>query len=670
MRLPEFSRSQAVIFGTAEYKSDNLENLHSVARNVQALYNVLTDARISGFPRDHCITVINPRVPNDMLLPLKKAAKKAEDALLVYFSGHGLLASRRHELHLALAETETEDDQFWTSVPFRDLEEIVLGSSAEAKIVILDCCYSGRAVRSMSDPVTAAVEQLEIEGLYIITSCSGTKTSLAPENDEFSAFTGCMLDVMMTGVPHPEKYLPMDVLYEYVTKRMSSRGFQKPQQRAGNTAGKLALVRNIYIPASHGFPPDETPPSDPSEQSAGIRISRWREHRRFSPLDLAQLLGRPESWVRQVESGQLRLDEIELSTVLQISDALSIDLPTLLDNEPVYRARGFYSIDYLDTHEIRSALERDYPSSAIGADKQNLNPNEFTTLVNDAWRLLDNADYGLLSSNIPRLLRDVRALETGPVDFLRIAQLRSQIYLISSSVLRKVGEHELSWLAADRASSLALQIDDSLLLGATIVRVSGALLSLGRVRSAFEICLETVAELRSASHERMQAPDSVAIRGALLLQAAIIAARMGDAPSVRDLLKEAEDAGRLLGGEANHFWTSFGPTTIEVYRAAAAVELGDGRLALQVNESLGSRIDTLAPCAQGSHFLTIARAALQSRDLPQAIDMLLETDRRVPSEIICRPVAHEIIADVLRRSRSDIPARLIELADHIGLAGA
>jgi transcriptional regulator with XRE-family HTH domain len=571
----------------------------------------LTDTKLSGFPTEHCAAVIDPEAPDDMLAPLQKAAHMADDVLLLYFSGHGLLMGKRHDLHLAL--TGTEDDRFWTSVPFLHVEDIVLGSPASAKIIILDCCYSGRALGSMtSDPITVAVEQLAIEGLYVITSCSGTKTSLAPDKDEFTAFTGCMLDVMRTGVPHPDEYLPMKVVYEYVTKRMASTGLRKPQQQARNTAGALALVRNVYRPASDGLPPDQTPPD---EQPIRLRISRWREHRRFSRLAFAQLLGRSESWVRRVENGRLRLDK--LSVLRQISDVLSIDLQTLLGKEPTRRTGGYYSIDVVDTDEIRSAMEKHYVSAGLWVPAtEPAKTDELRASIEVAWRHLDDAHYAVLGRELPGLLTGALTLNPESRAVAAVVEdLFSQIYQIGSSMLRKVGEHELSWLAADRAASAALQSGDSLLLGAAISRTSGALLSLGRVRSALELSLGHADAIGLPKDDTPESLDKAAIYGTLLLEGALAAARIGDSPSVHDLLNEAHRAAQILGRDETHYRTQFGPTSVEIFRAAAAVELGDGRTALQINETVGPGIDQLTPAAQGNHFLAMTRASLQSADL-------------------------------------------------------
>ena len=47
--------------------------------------------------------------------------------------------------------------------------------------------------------------------------------------------------------------------------------------------------------------------------------------------------------------------------------------------------------------------------------------------------------------------------------------------------------------------------------------------------------------------------------------------------------------------------------------------------------------------------------------------MLLEGDRLAPSEIRCRPIAHEVLSDVLRRTRGAPSAPVAELAEHMGV---
>ena len=75
---------------------------------------------------------------------LRSAASQAEDLLLVYFVGHGLVAPR-HDLYLGLPDSDLAEPEF-NSLEYDKLRSAVLDSAAATKIIILDCCFSGRVV--------------------------------------------------------------------------------------------------------------------------------------------------------------------------------------------------------------------------------------------------------------------------------------------------------------------------------------------------------------------------------------------------------------------------------------------------------------------------------------------------------------------------------------------
>jgi hypothetical protein len=154
----------------------------------------------------------------------------------------------------------------------------------------------------------------------------------------------------------------------------------------------------------------------------------------------------------------------------------------------------------------------------------------------------------------------------------------------------------------------------------------------------------------------------------LLVNGAMAAARIGDSATVRDLIAGAEQAAREMGGDQNHYWTSFGPTNVQLHRAAAAVELGDGRAAVDCHERLDlDCFQAMLPERRAHHYLDIARGYTQVGDIEKAGEMLLEGDRLAPSEIRCRPLAHEVLSDVLRRTRGTPPAPIAELAEQMGV---
>jgi len=83
---------------------------------------------------------------------------------------------------------------------------------------------------------------------------------------------------------------------------------------------------------------------------------------------------------------------------------------------------------------------------------------------------------------------------------------------------------------------------------------------------------------------------------------------IGDTAPVRDLLCGADQASPELGGAANHYWTSFGPTNVQLHRCATAVELGDGRTAVDTHEKLDMvGFSAMLPERRAHHFPDIAR---------------------------------------------------------------
>ncbi|GAA1793379.1 helix-turn-helix domain-containing protein [Planosporangium flavigriseum] len=406
------------------------------------------------------------------------------------------------------------------------------------------------------------------------------------------------------------------------------------------------------------------------ELPIGRRVAYWRGRRKMSQQVFADRLGKSKSWVDKVERGVRRLDKF--SVVYEIADVLQVDVQLLLGKEPERRPDAVSGIDQVEVEEIRAALERyDQISAFFNAPPEPPPLGQLRKAVNHAWLTYQHAKCGMLTRALPKLLREAQAAETayaGTDDSLASAHLLSQVYQLASSTLRKLGEHELSWLAADRAIASAQRSGDALLAGVATYRVALSLLALGRARPALEVNVNVANRLAPGSTEPTT-PERLSVYGMLLLQGAIAAARIGDTASVRDLLVGAEEAARALGGDFNHYWTSFGPTNVELHRAAAAVELGEGKLAVETHRKLDPYgFGALLPERRAHHFLDIARGYTQLGDFEGASEMLLEGDRLAPSEIRCRPIAREVLTDVLRRIRGAPSQPIAELAENMGVA--
>ncbi|MGW5669516.1 helix-turn-helix domain-containing protein [Micromonospora sp. NPDC003776] len=400
----------------------------------------------------------------------------------------------------------------------------------------------------------------------------------------------------------------------------------------------------------------------------GRRVAYWRSRRKMSQQVFADRLGKSKSWVDKVERGVRRLDKF--SVVYEIADILQVDVQLLLGKDPERRTDALNCIDQVEVEEIRAALER-YDSMSAYFDAAPYPPPlaDMRKAVNHAWLTYQYGRYGMLTRALPKLLRDAQAADAGHGgDQAReAAHLLGQAYQIASSVLRKLGECDLAWLAADRSMAVAQRADDPLLAGIATTRVCNALVAMGRPRPALELNVR-IANRLAPGGGNDASPERLSVYGMLLLQGAMAAARIGDSATVGDLLSGAEEAATLLGGDQNHYWTSFGPTNLLLHRAAAAVELGDGGRAVETHHGIAEpSFNALLPERRAHHLLDLARGYAQIGDVANAGEMLLRGDRLAPSEIRCRPIAHEVMSDVLRRTRGTPPPPIAELAEHMGV---
>ncbi|MGW4369822.1 caspase family protein [Nocardia takedensis] len=260
-RPPHRDSSRAVLVGVGRY--DLLHDIPSAANNVLDLHRLLTSPG-AILSTQHCRTLRDPAGTHQIGDEVERAAEEASDTLLVYFTGHGVLDSRGR-LYLAL--TSTDPDRIrWTALPFATVREAIAESSARTRILILDCCFSGRAFDALSTGPDAILGQAEIEGTYTITSSSRNEPSFAPPGQRHTAFTAALIAAAST------PGLPLDDLYNRTRRHLRERGHPDPQRRAVNTAGRLVLFPgHLGPPMPAPYPPVTPRPTATAPQPVEIQ---------------------------------------------------------------------------------------------------------------------------------------------------------------------------------------------------------------------------------------------------------------------------------------------------------------------------------------------------------------------------------------------------------------
>jgi hypothetical protein len=239
-RLPDPARSSAVILGVAAYEDPAILDLPAVRNNVEDLAQLLCQPRFGGFQRDRVHVVLDPAQTN-VAAQVARIARETQDVLLVYYAGHGLVDDDG-DLYLGLRGTMAEDVPF-TALPFHLLRRAVIESPAQARVAILDCCYSGRAIMAMAAGAQLN-GQLHIAGAYTLTATAANVTAHAPVGERHTAFTGGLIEVLTTGVPGAGDLLRLADLHPVLSAKLASRNRPRPRQQGSDTVGQLALTRN------------------------------------------------------------------------------------------------------------------------------------------------------------------------------------------------------------------------------------------------------------------------------------------------------------------------------------------------------------------------------------------------------------------------------------------
>jgi Caspase domain len=238
---PDTLKSRAVLIGVGNYSQ--LEKVGAVRNNLSDLAKAFRTKSIWGLPPGHCVVVRNPATTPKMLDPIVDAARDATDTLLLYYVGHGLIHSSSGELHLSLAGSELDPQRIYSAVPYSQVRD-ALESRATRRVVILDCCYSGRALGQLSDPDSTVVNQVIAEGTFVMTASAENRTALAPSGEKHTAFTGELLRIVQNGIPGRGELLDLDTIYQQLEDTMLENKLPKPQKGSRNSIGKLTIIRN------------------------------------------------------------------------------------------------------------------------------------------------------------------------------------------------------------------------------------------------------------------------------------------------------------------------------------------------------------------------------------------------------------------------------------------
>jgi ATP-dependent Clp protease ATP-binding subunit ClpC len=152
-----------------------LANLTTSTPNLMDLAEVLADPEFGAFDRDR--VHVFDQLEYSFLPRIHELATGTSDTLLINYTGHGL--NEIDDLYLAYSTTVPSKTRL-TALAYDQGRHLVLSSGTAKSIVILDCCYAGKAIGWMADQTTVPGGELDIRGTYLLTATANSQKALAP----------------------------------------------------------------------------------------------------------------------------------------------------------------------------------------------------------------------------------------------------------------------------------------------------------------------------------------------------------------------------------------------------------------------------------------------------------------------------------------------------------
>ena len=357
-----------------------------------------------------------------------------------------------------------------------------------------------------------------------------------------------------------------------------------------------------------------------------------------------------------------------MSVLIDLSRVLKVDIAELTGQPFALAPNGGLEPEGLA--DIRRVLMRyaELPSAINPSPSTVSAPPDLIQLrsrVETAWRLRQASRYSQLGRQIANLITDAeQATQHYQGDEQRTAfALLAETYQVARAMLRKLGDAHLAWIAADRAVQAGRHADNPLLVAVGARALSQVFTETGQLDAALEISLSSAAALEPRLRQEGSGPEEWSVWGALLLTAALAAARDNDIGAASDYLRRAARAADQIHGDRNDLWTSFEPTNVAIHGISVAVELGDVPETIRRAEQINTTTlpaDLLERRAQV--LIDLGRAYVQRRDDAAASAVFRQAEELAAEEVHYSVPVREALREMLKREHRYATPELRPLA--------
>ncbi|MEU0272287.1 helix-turn-helix transcriptional regulator [Streptomyces sp. NPDC006307] len=390
----------------------------------------------------------------------------------------------------------------------------------------------------------------------------------------------------------------------------------------------------------------------PSDEHIGTRVRIARNMAGLTQVELADFLGRSESWVANVENGRQPLDRYSL--ISAIAERCDVDVVWLLI-QPYRLQRSGGSLAHSHIPALRASLRR---SGLILSRHPGLTPQggpvDLVAMAEQARKAnaaRQAANLPQVATLLPPLVED---LNTAVLTFSGPA-LEEALRLLADAArtarmcLNQLGYPDLAWSAAEVAAGAATALDDPVVKAAVAWDRCGALLHQASLRETIAVADAALRDLEPLATGRGRDKVAVSLRGALHLRCSIAHARGGQKDDAWARIDAALEDADLLGPDwydlERH--TVFGRGTVAVHAAEAGVEVDQPDAGLKKVPEVN--INDVPSKERRTHFrIDEARALHRMGQSSSAVVKLREAAAAAPYYVYADPMSRALVSDLAR----------------------
>jgi len=386
----------------------------------------------------------------------------------------------------------------------------------------------------------------------------------------------------------------------------------------------------------------------------GSRIAELRKIHGVTQRALSVRAAVSYSLLRKVERGERPASHSFLAAVAR---ALSVEVTDLVaEQRRALRTRPI--AEQAAVPALRQALVEGADPELEAAPRPVGDLRAEVTRIKEWDRRTRHAEAVRALPDVLRHLHHAAREEPGAHE---VHELLSAAYSYAMVALYRLGHLDLCHLADERSRACAGRGHDPV-RGAVAEWNHALVLMLDGSHQAGSRCLERTLDDVLPPPET---PAAGAVRGAVHLRAAMLAAGAVDAGLAEDHLAAARALTTAEQDAANHYGTKFGPTNVDIHSVAVPVELADGTTAVTRAAEVRLPADT-APSRSGHHWIDLARGWLLHGDRRRALECLQTARRIAPQLTRYHPQVHEVV-HALAASNTRSNTALAQFAAWCGL---